>query len=119
MRALSLVLVLLFAFAAAGDGTVTDTVSVAPATWKIASIRMQTGSNGEAAGVWISIHYLDSLSRLVQESTIYLTPAEVSSFITVTNSAVTGESGTAVKRYRQRVTKWLIDNGKIANVTPE
>lgn len=110
---------LLFATVSFADGTITTPANITPTSWKIAAVHMVTGSGGDLPSVTIAIHYFNDSAALVQTANITLTSAEISSFVTVTNSAVAGESGTAVKRYRQRVSRWLIDNGKITNVTPE
>jgi hypothetical protein len=115
----ALVLAMSLTWPLLADGTVTTPTNIAPTTWKIASVNMVTGSGGDTPGVTITLHYFDASPALVQTTQILLTNAEIASFFTTTNSAVAGESGTAVKRYRQRVTKWLVDNGKITNVTPE
>lgn len=119
MRTAALLLSLTLATLALADGTVTTPANVAPSSWKIAAVHEITGANTDLAGVTISIYYFDASSNLVQSTNINLTSAEILSFVTMTNSAVAGESGSQIKRRRQRVTKWLIDNGKISNVTPE
>lgn len=119
MRLTGLLLSLVLAATLAADGTVTVPQNIAPASWKIAQIEMQNGAGTDIPLVRIVLYYFDAQAVIVRRDSILLAGAEISSFITVTNSPVTGESGSAVKRYRQRVTKWLIDNGKITNVTPE
>lgn len=104
------------------DGIVTTPPSVAPTSWKIASVTEITGASAtDLAGITIVIYYFDASGRLLtgETQTVSLTTAEIVSFLTTTNAAVAGESGSSVKRRRQRVTKWLVDNGKITNVTPE
>lgn len=101
------------------DGTVTTPVAVHSATWQIASVVERTGSGGDVAGVSVTIYFFDGGGNVVQRQTHSLTGPEIVTFMTTTNSAVAGESGSQIKRRRQRVTKALIDLGKISNVTPE
>lgn len=110
---------LLWLNTAQADGTVTTPQNIAPTTWGVANVNMTAGLSGDQAGVVVTIYYFDGSSNLVKVDRIGLTAAEVVSFLTMTNSPVAGESGSVVKKYRMRVTKWLIDNNKITNVTPE
>ncbi|HMJ83687.1 MAG TPA: hypothetical protein VK504_10995 [Vicinamibacterales bacterium] len=121
-RSLALVvLATLLASSVYADGTVTTPANVAPASWKIASVAMSTGSGNDTAGVAIIVYYFDGSGNLLpnQTQTISLTSAEITSFLTTIESPVAGESGSVVKKYRQRMTSWLVANGKITNVTPE
>lgn len=121
-RLAMLLIVVLLSVAAYGDGTVTAPSNVAPASWKIAFLCMANGSlPSETAGVSITIYYYDAAGNYLptQNQVLSLTAAEVVSLLTTVESPVSGEAGTSVKKFRQRVTNWLIANGKIANVTPE
>jgi len=119
----SLFVALLFLFAvtsARPDGTVTTPANIAPASWKIASLNMSNGAGNDVAGASITVYYFDAGGvNIVQTSIILLTGAELTSFLTTIESPVGGETGTAAKKFRQRVTSWLVANGKITNVTPE
>ncbi len=121
MRKLALILALLFSFGMLADGTITTPTNVAPASWKIAAINMTTGAATDPAGISVTVYYFDGGGTQLpnQTQTIALTPAEIASFLTTIESPVAGESGTSVKRFRQRVTSWLVANNKISNVTPE
>lgn len=119
-KLLLLLLLVVLTPSISADGTVTTPGNISPTSWKLASISMITGSGGDLPSVTITIHYfVNGATVPAQTVSIALTSAEISSFATTMNSPVAGESGTAVKRYRQRVTSWLITNGKISNVTPE
>jgi hypothetical protein len=122
MKKLSVCLVVLFfitTLSVYADGTVTTPGNVAPTTWAIANIHMINGVGGDVGGISITIYYFDSSLNKVRTEVIELSGAEFTSFFTTTNSPVAGESGSQIKRYRMRVTKWLTDNNKITNVTPE
>lgn len=101
------------------DGTVTVPVQVQSTRWEIASVNEVAGAGGDVAGVAVTVYYFSATNALVERATHNLTGAEIVTFMTVTNSPVVGESGSQIKRRRQRVTKALIDLGKISNVTPE
>jgi len=121
MKTLILFTVLCLSLNALADGTVTTPANVAPASWKIAAINMTTGATGDIPSVTIVIYWFDSTARILHSETqaIILTSSEITSFLATVESPVVGESGSVVKKYRQRVTAWLVANGKISNVTPE
>lgn len=50
---------------------------------------------------------------------IVLTPAELASLATQLETAAPGENGSSTKKFRMRLNKWLVDNSKLTNVTPE
>jgi hypothetical protein len=114
------VLFLVITVSARPDGTVTTPTNNPPTSWKIARIEMNDGAVAtDVAGVLITIYYFDAGLNVVQTTQITLTSAELTSFLTTIESPVSGETGTPVKKYRQRVTSWLVANGKISNVTSE
>lgn len=120
MRTFALLLSLAVASLTFADGTITTPENIAPTTWKIAGVYMTTGSGGDVPVVTIVIHYFASGSTSPDAVTaINLTGAEIASFATTIIAPVAGESGSSAKKYRQRVTAWLLANNKITNVTPE
>jgi len=103
------------------DGTVTTPISVTATSWKIGNVSMSTGAVDGPAGISITIFYFDGAGNILSSQTqvVILTNAEIVSFLSTVESSVPGESGSSVKRFRQRVTAWLVANNKITNVTPE
>lgn len=118
--------VLCAAFAIMADGIVTTPVNNPATSFKIVGVVTSTGATGQAPpSVVISIVYLDAQSAIVRIDTIMITsPFEIDSLCSQLETSFEGEdvsdtAGVHIKRYRQRLTKWLVDNGKITNVTPE
>lgn len=101
------------------DGSVTVPANIAPTTWGIAEVRITAGLGGDSPAIRVTIYYFDAAPMLVRTDVVLVTNSEVVSLITAINNPAAGESGSQVKRFRQRITKWLVDNGKITNVTPE
>lgn len=122
--ALLLVSFSLFAFA---DGTVTVTPAAdPPVTWQFTGICINP--NAGPGAISLSITWLAQSGReapLDQElypKAITLTGAEVVQFIAAVSPAGTDTFSStpgAAKRFRQRATKWLIDNGKLARAANE
>ena len=129
MKALSLVLVLGLALSRPliADGTVTvqptaDTL----ATWHLAELYLNTSAAGPSVTIvlrWVTASGAEAtLDPAIYPRTITLTGAEVVSICAAISPAGTDTfSGTAgaAKRFRQRVAKWLIDNGKLTRATNE
>lgn len=117
IAALFLVVLPLVALA---DGTVTVPVSNPATTWKIAGTATYSGALGGAPTITFQIAYFDAAGAWSRTDVVQLTdPTEMNSFTGQLLSAVTGETGTNTQKFRMRATKWLVDNNKIANVTPE
>lgn len=121
MRPFVATALLLLTLVARADGPVTVAPSSDPlATWQLVGIRVSPAS---PATVAITIVWLTQGGRAANLDTdlypleIVLTGAEITGFLGAVSPASTDSfSGTAnsAKRFRQRASKWLIDNGKIS-----
>lgn len=107
------------------DGTVTTPVSNPATSWRIASVQTNNGVGALNPSIVISVAYLDASLAIVRIDAISITSlTEIDSLCAQLETAAAGEDatnnpGANIKRYRQRLTKWLVDNSKITNVTPE
>jgi hypothetical protein len=125
VKKFSTILALLFALNLAADGTVTTQPSAdSVADWQIVSVCMHAATVSATIHIrWL--HASGAEARL--DSTLYVTAititgAEVAQFIAAVSPAGTdtfSSTGNAAKRFRQRASKWLIDNGKLTRAANE
>lgn len=121
---LSLVLVLVLSFSQplVADGTVTvQPTADSLATWHLAELYLNTSAAGPSVTIvlrWVATSGAEvAPDPVLYPRTITLTGAEVVGMCAAISPAGTDSfSGTAgaAKRLRQRLSKWLIDNGKLA-----
>lgn len=118
-------LVLVISVGTMADGTITVPVNNAPTQWKIAYAVENTGIGGATAGVTIQIVFLNAGGTAVHSELVTsATQAELNSYLGQMETAVAGEpAGTTLaaraQRRRMRMTKWIMDNAKLTNITPE
>lgn len=121
MKTALVLVLLLVSFAAYSDGPIAVAPSSDPAsTWQFIGIKVIPST---PPSVVISVVWLTQSGRDAQLDTdlypreITLVGAEIVSFLAAISPAGTDSfsaTAGAAKRFRQRASRWLIDNGKIA-----
>jgi hypothetical protein len=118
-------LVLAVSVGTMADGTITVPVNNAPTQWKISYVVENNGVGGATPGVTIDVLFLNSSGSTVQSQLVAsTTPAELNSYLGQMETPVAGEPAgvtlaARAQRRRMRMTKWIVDNAKLTNITPE
>lgn len=107
------------------DGTVTTQPTADPlADWQIVGLCVHAASGSATITIkWLTSSGAEArLDPTLYATSITLSGAEVVSFIAAVSPAGTdtfSSTAGAAKRFRQRASKWLIDNGKLTRAANE
>lgn len=117
-------LVLVTSAGVMADGTVTVPVNAAPTSWKIAGVAESFGVGTASPGAQIQVIYLNGANILQTTIISATTQAEMTSYLGQLETPVAGEPAgvtfaARAQRHRMRITKWIVDNAKLTNITPE